>query len=689
MVVRNFMLLALVAACAPAWADTDPSITDIRSLGAQVAHVADQFEHGTVPSSIEMSNLDHQFAQARASTTAGADQTLFRKFTSIATRFEKLKFDIATSPGPSSNSNSLTRAQIDLESVSEMHGASCANALGITLDRPVRLTLPNSSDAWFFISGIEVANLRFHTISAGPDPALEVFDGCGAAAKSIVNNDDSMGLDADVGVLNIQQRTLYVHLTNSGLPGPIMLAAAAAPETVNGTVKDVKTNAAIPGVQVALYSSTNPYYSYGYGYTDQNGNYSAAASQPGTFYVVASAQSYVTQLYPTGYCPFGAYFYTQQCDLSTAHTVTVTASGSVSNINFLLSNGQKISGQVRATDNTPLGQSSVSLLMPNGQSITSVNTDTAGHYVFSTLPPDSYVVQADAQGYGSQLYDTVSCAGPAQTQCNALAANVLSVGSQDVADIDFRLPRLSNFFGQVTGSDGQPLPSIALTILDQNGNAIGYGGTDNAGHYSAGSLSAGTYYLYANGYGVFSRLYPSHDCVLACYNELPDGTPFTFTSAGQNVEADFTMDYLPTLSGHISDATTGAPLRNVQVLINTQPPSVSAYSLYGATTDALGNYGVANIQAGTYFVWAQSSDHVDQIYSGVICESLYFYSTVDCDVTGATLLTVNPGQQTVPSFDFALNASSSVSGHAIILPERAATFLRPSSRPFTTLPGLP
>ena len=173
---------------------------------------------------------------------------------------------------------------------------------------------------------------------------------------------------------------------------------------------------------------------------------------------------------------------------------------------FSLSMGQKISGQVRATDNTPLIQSSVLLLMPNGQGITSVNTDNAGHFVFSTLPPSSYVIQASAQGYGSQLYDNVPCAGPSQLLCNALAANPVIVGSQDITDVDFRLPRLSAFIGTVTGSDGQPVDPINLVVVDINGNAVAYGETDNYGNYTAGSIYGHLLYFCQRLHRLFAAL---------------------------------------------------------------------------------------------------------------------------------------------------------------------------------------
>jgi Carboxypeptidase regulatory-like domain len=659
--VAIFALIVSAVSHGASAAEPAVSISALQLLGAQVKHAADRVDVGNPPSSIEMSTLDHRLSLARMSIATTTDQRVVRKYMAIALLFAKLNSDVARSPTPSSWATALTRSQIDVESVTSSHGATCATALGLTLDRPVRLSLGNAADAWFLIT--DASTLRLKTTSSGPDPALDVFDSCGVSSKSLASNDDSLGLDADAIVANPHAQTLYVHLRNLGRPGSISIAATLAPGSINGNVKDAATGLPITNANIWVYSS--PSFYYGSGYTDENGAYSFVPSDPGTFYVIAGAPLYVTQPYPSGSCPFNSYYYNfSSCDFSKALTVTVTATSSVSNINFSLGTGQQLTGQVRGSDNLPLaGQ--VYLLMPNGQSLTSTSSDAGGHYLFQTLPPDSYVVEAATNGYGSQMYDHVACSGPLQNQCNTLAATPVVVGSQNISDVNFTLPLLSSVSGTVTTSDGAALIGGYVTVVDQNGNTVAGANVDAFGNYSAGPIANGTYYVVASSNATFSQLYPDHDCGTNCDTEFADATPITFAYTGQNIEADFVLDYLPTLTGHVTDAITGLPLRNTEVLLITQPPSVSAYSNIYAYTDASGAYSVANVPAGQYFVWAQSVDHVDQIYSGIVCESANYYSPVNCNIAGATLLEVTSGNA-LPSFDFALDPSGTISGRATI-----------------------
>jgi hypothetical protein len=67
-------------------------------------------------------------------------------------------------------------------------------------------------------------------------------------------------------------------------------------------------------------------------------------------------------------------------------------------------------------------------------------------------------------------------------------------------------------------------------------------------------------------------------------------------------------------------------------------------------------------------VWAQSPDHVDQIYDGITCElpgDNYYYTSPKCDVSTATPITASYEGLSPSIVNFALQPSSSVAGHVI------------------------
>jgi hypothetical protein len=64
-------------------------------------------------------------------------------------------------------------------------------------------------------------------------------------------------------------------------------------------------------------------------------------------------------------------------------------------------------------------------------------------------------------------------------------------------------------------------------------------------------------------------------------------------------------------------------------------------------------------------VWAQSPDHIDQVYPNIPCEAPgYYYSSQSglCDVSAAVLMTVTSATTTLPAMDFSLQPSSTITG---------------------------
>ena len=652
------VLVAAMAVCAVSTAVAQDPLSDIRVFGTHVAEAVARTEAGTPPTAQERAQLGRELQRLGQSLTPG--DTGESKLRSIARQLTLL--DQLTANATASLAAPLTRAQFSLESITAVHGNRCDNALGLQTDTPVRFTLAHGADAWLYVSASKQP-IQVVTKSAGPDPALEILDGCGANAARLAANDDNVGLDASVRV-EAAPGNLYIHVLNAGDTGDIELQASAAPGTINGTVRDAATGLAIGSAEVDAYQQSQyGLYSYGTTSTDSSGNYSLTTNMAGTFYIIGSAYKHLAQLYPSGYCAYTGYygFNISTCDFSHAHTVTVSATGSISNINFSLSSGVKLTGQLRANDNSPV-QGTVMLVTPSGDPQFSVNSDTAGHFEFDTIPPGSYLFEASANGYSSQVYNHLTCGGPLLQTCNVSNATPVVVGTTNVTGINFSLQALAAFTGTISDQNG-PLSQVSIYVLDQNGNSVTSGGTDQSGHYITGSVPLGTYYVYASTQGYFQQLFAGHDCSGACSLEIGSATSLPVTATGQRVEADFTLDRLPALRGRVTDATSGLPLPNTQIAVTTMP-NLNGYPYVGGYTDSDGNFSLSNVNAGSYYVWAISPTHSDEIYDGVPCEvPEIYYLTPHCDLSQVTLVTISPNA-TPPAVDFALPASGSVSGTA-------------------------
>jgi len=643
----------------------------VRELAVQLKRAVDQAEHGTPPSADALSTFERVLGKLHADSNSAEPPQ--RKLATTAALFARLRLLAQADRVHLPARPAAVPARPDAQIVSADHGASCSTALGLSTDVPVRVILGGASerrnDAWLRLSVPPATRaVRIATDSATSDPALTVFGNCDTSAP-LISNDDASGLDAALLLGGHQGEVIYIHLTNSGDAGAVVISATPAAQTVNGVVRDAKTTQPIGNAQVELLDGNGG--TFGYDYTDQNGVYSIAATSPGTYYVVAINSYHVTTLFPNAPCRQPFYFDVSSCDTFAAQQVSVVANTATQNINILMSPGQKILGQVRDANNQPLYQATISLYdgaaTNTHQGSMSAYTDASGHFAFSTLANGNYKLTATRTGYGAQMYSQVACPGSSDDQCDLNKANKVSVTSQDVTGVNFNLPVVSTISGSVRDAHGAPLNG-QVYVLDSSGYPVTYGYSNNFdGGYSFGPLANGTYYIYASVYGYFSQLFGNVDCAGDCSQNLAGATAISITFAGQQAHADFALNQVPVVRGHVQDAISGLPLAHAGIAVIRTPPATNPYTTSSGFTDASGDYSIEATPTGSYYLWATIDDHVDQIYPALACEATYNnYNSIggSCDVTGAVLLTIAPGQA-LSSFDFALNPSSRISGKAI------------------------
>ena len=652
-------------ASSPAIADVAATKAGLQQIATRIRQATDRTARGDAAKQYMIEGFRRELAALQSAASQADDVALAAKAAAIERALGQLEDLVVRPPVAEPPIPTMPSRPLDRETITRNHGDQCATALGLSTAAPVRLVLGRAAapgaQAWFRLAPSDAAYGVIASDSDNADPAIAVFADCGANS-ALADNDDSVGLDAVVAVHNTNPSALYVRLTNGGDAGAVTLSVAETDTTISGKITDAKSGQPIYQAHVILLSG-NGNYIYPDTYTDAGGNYSIA-ELPGSYYVSAQAPLHVGAVYPDAQCGHRTlYFSISNCPSGQAQLVAVTGTSSVTSVDVALQTGHKIGGTIRDQDGNALA-GFVRLNLGNGTQVTGTYSDAYGRYVFSTLPTGDYKVQAEVGGYGSQWYDHVACGGALQTNCAIAAGTTIALADQDLGTIDFNLPKLSAIAGSVLDQDSQPLPNYtAVTILDTNGNPVILTNADLAGHYRAGPLAVGTYYAYATSLGYYSQLFDGTDCGSSCEAQVASAAPIAIGSNGQTKNADFRLNELPLVHGHVEDSVSGLPLAGVEVFASSNPPEFFN-SLTTATTDAGGNYELTGTPPGAYYLWAQSVDHIDEIYPSITCENTN-YSQAQCDVSGAALLQIDVGQ-TPPAFDFALAPASSVSGKVFV-----------------------
>ena len=647
----------------------------LQEIGGRSKALADQLQRGGSVSSLSIASLEQSLRQI--ATTTPADDAKVRAISRLLGN-ARLR---AAQVGPSaaalhmSADDHVARAPIDTEVLTPNHGSSCLSALGIAVNLPVQLTLSQDSSgvaqAWFRYEPATSGHIVFRTNSSGPDPALAVFRSCSTDANAITTNDDAVGLDALVTMVTHAHEPLYVRLSNSGAAGSILASVQDANATISGTVTDAVTGTPLTNGGVGLFGPDGEYLGLIVA-TNGNGAYTISAPA-GSYYVVAGANgvsgvdAYVRDVYPAALCNPSWFFNTDGCPLASGQLQTVVSGENRGGINFALTHGQQIAGEVRDLNNNTLN-ATMSLFDDAGALVTTTNTLDNGRYSIAPLKPGNYKIQAQADGYGSQMFDHLACTDAAHGTCDLSRASLVSISNHDVIGIDFDLAVRATIRGFVTapGSSGQISGNV--TILDQTGAIVGSAQTSySSGEYVSTPLAPGTYYAYASYSGYFSQLFNGIDCVTGCSTLLANATPLIVSQFSQQLTANFTLTPYPTLHGHVSEAATGLPVANaiVSLLFDFQLGPVEPQRPSHA--DANGDYSISRIPPGTYMVIAQSNDHVDQLYPAVPCEKLpiFFNDTSNsCNLRAAQRITIS--KTAAPAVNFSLPRSASITGHVTV-----------------------
>ena len=259
-----------------------------------------------------------------------------------------------------------------------------------------------------------------------------------------------------------------------------------------------------------------------------------------------------------------------------------------------------------------------------------------------------YVASENADGLLDEIYNNIVCFG----FCNVTSGTSIAVTVGATASgIDFVLAAGGTIAGTVTNAaGGAPLDDVFVAVFSSTGTFLGGENTNGSGAYSV-LMPAGTYFVAIfNATGFANQLYNN----IACYSSfcnVTGGTAVTVTTGATTPSVNFALSAAGSITGRVTDAGTLAGVSGLTV----QLLSSSGTFLASILTDGSGNYTLAQLPGGSYYVRTSTpGPYINQLYNGVTC--------LNCNVTTSGGTQVVVAGATVSNINFALVTGGRIGG---------------------------
>lgn len=224
----------------------------------------------------------------------------------------------------------------------------------------------------------------------------------------------------------------------------------------------------------------------------------------------------------------------------------------------------------------------IQLYTMDNQFVNYVAATPEGVFQFENLAPGKYILKAIAENFAVGIAGAFVISG--QTTNTALTIQ----------------PNPGMISGTVVSDLGEPVSNVTVALIDVNETPIGSGTTDTEGNYTVSSVPVGSYAVviiaagYANATGTVS---------------VDPGQVIT--------DLNYQLEIIRgSISGSVSDATTGAPIIGARILIRDSVGILVRFT----TTDQFGNFVLRNFVPGMYSVTSSAPNYSTEI-TGVIVES--------------------------------------------------------------------
>lgn len=281
--------------------------------------------------------------------------------------------------------------------------------------------------------------------------------------------------------------------------------------------------------------------------------------------------------------------------------------------------------------------------------------DVSGHYTIPSVTPGTRFVKVyTPPSYVTQLFEGIPCI---TEDCNdPMDGTLITIAAGETRTIDFSLTPGGHIAGTVTNVAVGALPYATVSIYNAQTSVI-FPSTqaDGSGHYDVGGLAAGSYFVVVDfAPSFYSHVVGGGDCVFAACRIASGAT--VPVSAGATTTVDVALTPVPfgQISGHVTDAVTGAPIAATIQLMS------GALLVGVGFTAADGSYTITNVIPGANTATVMTDAFIDPATSVVH------------PVAAMRTIVVPPG--TSVQVDFAVTrGTGSIAGSLVPTPDAAAS----------------
>ena len=427
--------------------------------------------------------------------------------------------------------------------------------------------------------------------------------------------------------------------------------------TLSGIVTDASTGTALEGVSIAVANAQGQVVLSDN--TNASGIYLAQGLPAGTYYAfTGNAAGYINEVYDNIPC-------VGQCTSSAGGTpIQVSAGAAVTERNFALARGGRISGTVLSAASLEPVSARVHVYSSTAALVTEAETDSSGAYIsYAGLPAGIYYIRVQNDDvYVDEIYDNITCIDCQPYDIVTLGTPIAVATGATTTGRNFLLSRGGAIAGRVTrAATGGGVAGAGVSAYGPGNNHYS-AETDANGDYAIEGLPPGSYVLHTRndaGSALADEIYDNIPCVVRCDESAARfrGSPVTVAIAATTPGIDFVLTSAGTMVGTVTAAGTGAPLPDVAIYV--VGPAYDTTAFPAEYTDQSGAFTLTGLPTGSYYLYtANESGFIDEMFGNGNLPCLG--GCPGAAVLGA-LVGVTGGLPTT-GVDFALDPGGRISG---------------------------